>query len=124
MPMLAVTYSSRPPTDTGRRISSRIRLDANAASAGDLMSGRITVNSSPLSRATVSSARTHDRTLAASSFSTASPTSWPSESLTTLKSSTSRNSRATGPGVRRARMMAWLSRSMNSFRFGRPVRAS
>ena len=64
----------------------------------------ITPNSSPPSRQTTSSGRTHDRSVSASAQSSSSPTPCPCTSLTRLKSSMSSISTATGL-VRAARIL-------------------
>ena len=64
----------------------------------------ITPNSSPPSRQTTSSGRTHARSVSASAQSSSSPTPWPWTSLTRLKSSMSSMSTATGL-VRPARLL-------------------
>ncbi len=56
----------------------------------------ITVNSSPPNRATVSSSRTQPVIRAATSYSRASPVSWPNESLTSLKPFRSMKSKEKG----------------------------
>ena len=88
-------------------------------------SSQHTTNSSPPNRATVSDGRTVARSRAAASTRIASPHACPSESLTSLKWSRSRNSSATlMPSTRSARLSAWPSRSTSSVRLGRPVSAS
>ena len=54
----------------------------------------------------------------------ASPSAWPSVSLTFLKSSRSRKMTASGAPLRRRRASACSTRSRSSMRFGRPVSVS
>ena len=80
--------------------------------SGSSTFGSMTANSSPPRRATTSCGRTECRSRPATDTSSASPTAWPSESLTTLKSSTSMKSTADRP-VRPSRARC-ATRSMNS----------
>ncbi|MCY1222497.1 hypothetical protein D9M72_345920 [compost metagenome] len=86
--------------------------------------GRITVNSSPASRATVSDARTDAAMRRAASSSNRSPWSWPRVSFTSLKRSRSMNSSASTSCVPRERSISCRSRSKNRRRLGRSVSAS
>ena len=91
----ASTNSSRPSSSNGvcercvhalgDRPSPRARRATSSSSS---------VNSSPPRRATVSSGRSAASSRCATAISSWSPTWWPSESLTTLKRSRSRNSTA------------------------------
>ncbi len=85
---------------------------------------RITVNSSPPMRATVSESRTLAESLSATCISSVSPAGWPRLSLISLKPSRSRYSSASRVPSRRAAATARSSRSKNSMRFGSPVSAS
>ncbi len=82
------------------------------------------MNSSPPKRATVSSPRTHSCRRRPTSASSWSPTSWPSESLITLKRSRSRNSSASRLFSRSECASATIRRSLIRARLGSPVRAS
>ena len=84
----------------------------------------ITANSSPPSRATVSLARTHAASLAATRLSNSSPTSWPSESLIVLNRSRSINMNARPVRLRNALATPCSSRSLTSIRLGKPVSGS
>ncbi len=85
---------------------------------------RITANSSPPSRATVSVARTHAVSRAATRFSSSSPTWWPSESLIVLKRSRSMNMNAKPTWFLAALKTHCSRRSWSSTRLGSPVSAS
>ena len=78
----------------GRKVD-RVEAPATlAASSARCKSSRITTNSSPPRRATVSSSRTVRVSRSATRRSTASPTGWPRLSLIFLKWSRSRNNKA------------------------------
>ena len=85
---------------------------------------RMTANSSPPMRATVSDARTARCKRRATSISSRSPMWWPSESLTRLKWSRSSIITAIRWRCRRAPSSATDRRSASSMRLGRPVRKS
>ena len=84
------------PRRAARRPSGSGARPARPSTSGSSTPGIITANSSPPRRATVSSGRTQPRRRSATEISSASPTWWPSESLTVLKSSTSMNRTAIG----------------------------
>ena len=87
-------------------------------------SSQMTQNSSPPKRATVSPGRSASDRRPASMHRSSLPAWWPSESLTSLKRSRSRNSTATDVLRRAAWLSASVRRSMKSVRFGRPVSGS
>jgi hypothetical protein len=85
MPMLAVTKVSRPETANGAARRSSTFWATGGAFSGDARSPRMTTNSSPLMRATVSPLRTQASRRRATSFSSSSPAAWPCMSFTSLK---------------------------------------
>ena len=85
---------------------------------------RITANSSPPRRATVSRLRTQRRISALTCSSSWSPTSWPHASLTTLKWSRSTYSSALLPASSCSDSATRCSRASNSTRLTRPVSGS
>ena len=117
-PMLVPTLISWPSGWNGMANASRTRSAISTAASGSVISSQQITNSSPPSRATVSSGRTVARRRVATSRSRASPPAWPMESLTALKWSTSRKSTATPDSRRSARSSAWASRSRRRARFG------
>ena len=123
--MLARRTSSLCPTRSGTdmRLEHAVGgLDGLVGVCATLSSS--TANSSPPKRAAVSLARMTLSRRLANSGSTSSPAAWPSESLTVLKSSRSRNTTPTPPPSRSARADAWRTRSPNSARLARPVTGS
>ena len=82
------------PVVAGSARASSRRRAISAASSGRSSRSQTTMNSSPPKRATTSPGRIRERRRRAASSSTPSPTSWPSESLTTLKPSRSKKSTA------------------------------
>ncbi len=124
MPMLTETVVSPSSKGIGRPAIRWIRSAIIRISASPLRSSNTSVNSSPPNRAMVSIGRSIPRRRCASAESTLSPALWPSVSLTSLKRSTSRNSTAIVPLVRRERSSATPRRSRNSARLGRPVSGS
>ena len=122
--MLARRTSSLCPTRSGTAMASSTRSAVSTASSALRTLSSSTANSSPPKRAAVSLARMTLSRRLANSVSTSSPAAWPSESLTVLKSSRSRNTTPTPPPSRRARADAWRTRSPNSARFARPVTGS
>ncbi len=124
IPMLVVTTVDSAPSSTGRARARRMRSAAVRASMCRSMSPMTTTNSSPPRRATVSPGRTVRSSRRATSRSRSSPAPWPSESLTTLKRSRSRNSTPTERWWRDARCRASWRRSSNRARLGRPVSSS
>jgi hypothetical protein len=122
----------RPPISSGAD-SAAIRRQARLTQSTRLLTSSISsTNSSPPIRATVSASRAAELRRAATSFNTASPAAWPSESLIGLKPSRSTNSTATLPALRSAicsplrawRCNACARRSSNNMRLGRPVSGS
>ena len=83
-----------------------------------------TTNSSPPQRDTTSDSRTACTRRPATTRSTSSPAAWPNSSLTRLKPSRSKNSRATGSWVRCARASEAPRRSIMAPRLSRPVSGS
>ena len=81
-------------------------------------------NSSPPNLAATSSARTEAAKREATTFSSASPTVWPSRSLTFLKRSISKNITANLRLCRLDSSRVWLNRRENSCLFGKPVSES
>ena len=126
MPIEAATTSSRPSRWNGSCSVCWTRSAITVASRASQTSSSRIVNSSPPRRATVSPGRRADSSRRATAISSRSPTWWPSESLTSLKRSRSRNSTAAQvAGWRRwPRRIAWSRRSRNSTRLGSPVRSS
>ena len=124
-PRLTVAKKSSSPSSENGRISSRRTRSVSfiAVCSSATPSNRIT-NSSPPKRATESEARTACVRRAPICCSSQSPLSCPRLSLTTLKRSTSMNTTATRAPLRRPRVSACSSRSLNSVRLGRPVSGS
>src|SRR6266702_1254663 len=123
-PTLAVTHTSCPRSRNGSASTATIRAaTASAACWSTGCSSRI-ANSSPPSRASVSSSRTQPRSRPATPLSSSSPAACPSPSLTTLKSSKSRNRAAKRSGWRVRRASVWTTRSRNSARLASPVSGS
>tara|TARA_B100000674_G_scaffold477395_1_gene472942 strand:- start:124675 stop:124938 length:264 start_codon:yes stop_codon:yes gene_type:complete len=84
-PILGVTLRTLNPTSMGCEIKCRIFSHTVSISSRPPMSGRITTNSSPPMRHTVSESRTADTKRIATVFSSSSPAKCPSESLMRLK---------------------------------------
>ena len=107
----------------GARNDSRTRAStviiSNVACAGS-SPGRISTNSSPPRRATVSDSRTALVSRCATACSSWSPASWPSVSLIRLKWSKSRNRQATCVPSRCACARICFSRWFSSDRLGKP----
>mmetsp|Transcript_67535 Transcript_67535/g.187136 ORF Transcript_67535/g.187136 Transcript_67535/m.187136 type:complete len:255 (+) Transcript_67535:352-1116(+) len=101
----------------------RSRSASRTASSGRQSAARMT-NSSPPWRASSSPSRTSERASSAVARNTASPTGWPCRSLTCLKWSRSKTTRATAQPWRRACASSPAARSTKARRFGRPVRKS
>ena len=78
------TGTSRPPTSTGPCSPARMRSTAGSAAGASGRSSQSTTNSSPPKRLIVSVSRTLRDRRRATSRSTSSPISWPSESLISL----------------------------------------
>ena len=91
MPMLAVTETCWSPMRYGARSSRTSRSAIATERFRSGVSSVSTANSSPPSRATRSPSRTEPAIRSVTATSRASPAAWPRESLTTLKSSRSRN---------------------------------
>ena len=96
------------------------RTAAPRAASGSRAPSASTANSSPPSRATVSAARSALRSRSPQISSRRSPAAWPSESLTCLKSSRSRNATTAASPAASASAIRFSS----SARFGSPVRES
>jgi hypothetical protein len=95
-PMLVVMRTWQPPSRNGWRQTWITRSRMRTASASDSMPSSISTNSSPPSRATLWRVRTVSCRRAPTSLSSASPNSWPSESLMFLKPSRSISASANG----------------------------
>ena len=118
--MLPSTTRRSPSWRTGS-LSTRSRSAATASAASaDGRSRSRTANSSPPSRAMVSTERVAADSRPATVRSSSSPAAWPRVSLTCLKWSRSTRSSAQSPPV----SMASRVRVCSRVRFGRPVRAS
>ena len=91
MPIEQLTSSSRSSITTGCESCSITFCATCAMSEERLTSGSTTTNSSPPMRQMVSPTRSCFTRRLATSFSSASPTAWPSESLMVLKRSRSTN---------------------------------
>ena len=124
--MLAEVNTSYPPRLTGAESAAWICSARRAASAASATPSSSSTNSSPPKRATVSAGPTHASSRAATIRSSSSPFRWPSESVTSLKRSRSRNTTANGRGAPSSpvRAAAWASRVPNRVRLGRSVSAS
>jgi hypothetical protein len=118
IPMLASTFTIRPSSATGAEISAPTRRATPSASTASVSS---TANSSPPSRAHMSSGRTLPRNRAATTRSSSSPAMWPNRSLIALKSSRSMNSSAR---CRSGSAMANSRAAVNAARLARPVSPS
>src|SRR5215208_180908 len=118
MPMLAITYSSRPSMINGLRSSSVILSATCTACAGSSTASISMTNSSPPKRARVSSGRKQRLRRWATSVRRRSPTSCPRESFTTVKPSRSMNSTAIRLCRLLVRLKACPRRSMKSWRLG------
>ena len=92
--MLPAGSSVTPECRSGCRMDAAIRRAAAVASSGECSPGIRTANSSPPSRATVSSSRSCSPIRRATSSRTASPAWWPRVSLMSLKRSRSMTSTA------------------------------
>ena len=122
--MLALTQTSSVPTRIGALRASAMRSATRSAISVVPPVSSSSANSSPPNRATVSPGRADALSRSPTTTSSWSPTGWPRLSFTTLKSSRSRNSTATGPSSRSARSSAWETRSRNSARLANPVSES
>src|SRR5476651_1114425 len=91
MPIDVVTWTTWPSSRYSWPIACSTVAATCAAWSAPPMSVRMMTNSSPPCRLTVSTARTHLTSRAATSLSSRSPTWWPSVSLISLKRSRSRN---------------------------------
>ena len=124
MPIDGVTEIEFDSTTTGAPMATSSLCATSITAAGGVLPLSSTTNSSPPKRATRSPARSAPVMRCATVFSSASPTRWPSESLTRLKWSRSMNSSAS--------VLPWASAcgisasmcSMNAVRLGSPVSAS
>ena len=120
-PTLAPIRTSWPATPNGRRRVSTIRRPTDCASSGPPCV--TTANSSPPSRAVVSSGRTHPSRRCAAERSSSSPAGWPSVSFTFLKPS--RSTRITDSRRRApAEVSAVAAGRSSSARLARPVSGS
>ena len=101
--------AASPSTSKGRSVTSSTRSAtlAGARSTSALVVRR-SANSSPPRRAMVSHSRSSRRSRSAKATSRRSPAWWPRASLTSLKSSRSSSSSATGSPVRRASLEGLL----------------
>ena len=98
-PMLTETFSRRPSSTSVSTQAASSDSASRATSSSLPRFSQTTTNSSPPSRATVSLAWARPRSGRRARLSSRSPTPWPSESLTALKSSRSSSSTATRPPV-------------------------
>ncbi len=103
MPMLVVSARSRPSTCSGLATLATILRATIRGSSWLLTPSRMTTNSSPPSRATVSVLRRLCCSRCANALSTSSPAAWPRLSLMLLKWSMSRYISARPDIARRAR---------------------
>ena len=124
MPMDASTKSSRFWIRNGSARIARILRAIPAASASRVIPLRRRRNSSPPTRATVSSWRMQRRSRSATLTRSSSPAEWPRVSFTRLKWSRSRNMTTSACLRRCAWRIASERRSLKRTRFGRSVRAS
>ncbi len=123
MPALQPMLSSWPAIIIGSPMRVMRRRMVRKMRSSRVWSLRISTNSSPPRRATVSPSRTVDCSRSAIFRSTSSPKLWPRLSLMTLKWSRSMKTTATGRGMR-CETIDCFRRSSSRWRFGSPVSAS
>ena len=123
MPTLASMWTWMPPTANDSSSAARSRRPAVLAVASS-PGWRMTANSSPPSRASVSSSRSSSFSRGPIWRSTSSPAWWPSVSLSSLKPSRSINSSASSLPFAPLDSIAACSVSTRWRRLPRPVRSS
>ena len=124
MPIDGLTEMLWPSSSIGSLIAASSFSATGPAASPSSSSGSTTRNSSPPWRDTTSTPRNALGMRPAMIFSSASPATWPSESLTALKLSRSMKSTAACVQRRFAVASTNSSRSCSSARFGRPVSRS
>ena len=122
--MLAEVSISRPSSTSGWLNASVIGVAMRSTSVSSWMPSRRIANSSPPRRAIVSEGRVDFTSRCAAACRKRSPASWPSESLTFLKLSRSRNMTATYCCERRASARACSTRFQNRLRLASSVSGS